>query len=100
MHPRMHALRDFLAGQQRAQWQAAGKGLGHGDQIGLDAIMLVSKPASRTSQPALNLVRNQQRTVLSCQLAGSLNKALAERTNSAFALNELKADGADGAVKL
>src|SRR5262249_15924831 len=100
MHPWMHALRDFLAGQQRAQRQASGKRLGHGDQIGLNAIVLVSKPAARASQPALYFVRDQQRAMLGRQFACGLHKGLAERTNSAFALNKLKANGTDGAVKI
>src|SRR5579872_6225760 len=90
MHSRMHALRNFLAGQQSPQGQAAGNGFGNGHQIGLDAIMLVTKPASGAPQPALDLVRNQQRMVFLRQPVRRLREPLTHRADSPFSLYELK----------
>src|ERR1051326_3065288 len=61
--------------------------------------MLVGKPLSGTSHAALDFVGDQQRIVLACQFVCCLGKFTAYRPYAAFALDKLKADGADRGVE-
>src|SRR5437763_10632823 len=62
--------------------------------------MLIAKPASRAAQAALDLVGDQQRVVLLRQLVCYFRKLLADWTDAAFPLHELKANAAHGGVEL
>src|SRR5215470_11951640 len=100
VHSRMNALRNFFAGQKRAQWQAASDWFGDGHQVRLDTVMLVGKPASGTSQPALDFICNQQRIVFLRQPMRRLRELCAHGADSPFSLYKLKADGANGVIKI
>ena len=67
---------------------------------GLNAVMLVGEILPGASQAALNFVEDQQRSGAVAELSRGLQKFRAERTDSAFALNRLQANGADAAIKL
>src|SRR5262249_42211529 len=62
--------------------------------------MLVSKPASGTTKPALDLVRNQQRIMFLRQPMRRLREVFTHGTDSPFSLKELKTDGANRIVKV
>ena len=96
----MHAAGHTIGGKQRAQRKACRERLCDRDDVWLNSVMLVGEILPCATQPALNFVDNQQRSGAVAQLPRSLQKFRAQRTNSAFALNSLQANGADAAVKL
>ena len=100
VHSGMHAAGHAIGGQQRSQRKPCRQRLGDGDDVGLNSVMLVGEILSGTAQSALDFVENQQRSGALAQLPRGLQKFRTERTDSAFALNGLQANGADAAIKL
>src|SRR5205807_3753481 len=100
VHAGMNASGKFFPDQQRAQRKSAGNGLGYGDKVRLNAVMLVGKPASGAAQAALDFIGNQHGIMLAGQPVGGLGKLRADWPDPAFALNKLKADGAHGFIEV
>src|SRR5215469_2668853 len=99
MHAGMNTLCDLLADQQSSKRQSAGNRFGDRDQIGLNSVMLVSEPAAGASEAALDFIGDQQRVVFFRELVRSLSELFADRTYSAFALQELEPDGANSGIE-
>src|SRR5258708_30152541 len=100
MHTRMHAARNPLGGENRAERQAACQRLGDGDHVRQHSVVLISKVASRAAETALNLVEHEQRAALFGKARGEFQKLSIDWTNSAFSLNGLDTHGADAGIKL
>src|SRR5258708_4136677 len=99
MHTRMHAARNPLGGENRAERQAACQRLGDGDHVRQHPIVLISKVASGAAETALNLVEHEQRAALFGKARGEFQKLSIDWTNSAFSLNGLDTHGADAGIK-
>src|ERR1700730_19067944 len=89
-----------FVGEDRAERQAGSEGLGDEDDVRLGGKLLVSEVASSTAQATLNLVSDEEGTVLRGEGAGSIPKGLAHGMYAAFALNGFEDDGANGVVEL
>src|ERR1700730_2973531 len=95
-----NARGDRFVGEDRAERQAGSEGLGDEDDVRLGGKLLVSEVASSTAQDTLNLVSDEEGTVLRGEGAGSIPKGLAHGMYAAFALNGFEDDGANGVVEL
>ena len=96
----VHAAGDAVGGENCAQRQSGGEWFGDGDDVRLEAVVLVGKPASGAAQAALDFVENQQRATALGQLARGLQKFRADRIDAALALNRFQTNGADAAIEL
>src|SRR5208282_6470927 len=90
---------ELLAGNERAEREAACKGLCDGDNIGQRAELLVGEFAAGTAQAALNFVGDQRGVVLSGECPSPLPEFPADREDAALALNRLDHDGANSVVE-
>ena len=89
VHAVEHLVEGLLAHQHGADRHvAAGERLGEQHHVGLDAPVLAGEEFSRTAEPALDLVRDEQRVVAAAQVLGALEVFLV-RQDDALALDRL-----------
>src|SRR5438309_10552571 len=100
VHARMHAGRDAIGREDCAKRQSCGERLGDGHDIGVHAVMLISKISPGSPQATLNFIENQQRSGALAQLPRQLQEFLAQGPDSALALDRLQANGTHAAIKL
>src|SRR5436309_6376563 len=100
VHAGMHAARNAIGREDCAKRQSCGERLGDGHDIGVHAVMLISKISPGSPQATLNFIENQQRSGALAQLPRQLKEFLAEWPDSAFALNCLQANGTHAAIEL
>src|SRR5207245_5278600 len=100
VHAGVHSARDAIRRQDRTQRQARRERLGNGHDVGVHAVMLISKISPGSPQPALNFIENQQRSGALAQLPRQLQEFLAQRPDSALTLNCLEANGTHAAIEL
>ena len=60
---------------------------GHGDDVGLDTVVLMGEELAATSVTALDFVQNQYRIVLCTGLAQGLHKLVGGQLYAAYSLN-------------
>src|SRR5512146_2890554 len=96
----MERLGDFVRCEDSAQRQSTGERLRNGDDVGSDAVVLVSEVAPGAPAAALNLIENQQRTAVRSHFARGGEKFLRNRNDAAFALYSLQANRDDRIVEL
>jgi hypothetical protein len=100
MHSGMHAAGYAIRGKDRSQRQSRSQGLGHSDDVGFYAVMLIGEIAAGAAQTALDFIEDQQSSGAIRQLPCGPQEFLAQRANSPFSLNGLQADGTYAAVEL
>src|SRR5438034_11309251 len=100
VHAGMHAARNAIGREDCAKRQSCGERLGDGHDIGVHAVMLISKISPGSPQATLKFIENQQRSGALAQLPRQLKEFLAEWPDSAFALNCLQANGTHAAIEL
>src|SRR5438270_12692431 len=100
VHAGVHSARDAIRRQDRTQRQARRERLGNGHDVGVHAVMLISKRSPGSPQATLNFIENQQRSGALAQLPRQLQEFLAQRPDSALTLNGLKANCAHAAIEL
>src|SRR5206468_1387290 len=100
VHAGMHAARNAIGREDCAKRQSCGERLGDGHDIGVHAVMLISKISPGSPQATLNFIENQQRSGALAQLPRQLQEFLAQRPDSALTLNGLKANCAHAAIEL
>ena len=76
--------------ENRAERQSRRERLRDHDDVGLRCKFLIAEVAPSAPEPALNLVGDQNRAVFRRQSARTIPERLADRMNSAFALNRLQ----------
>ena len=74
VHSGMHAAGHPIGGQQRSQRKAGRQRLRHGDDVGLNPVVLIGEVFSGAAQPALDFVENQQRSGAVAQLPRGLRE--------------------------
>jgi hypothetical protein len=94
--PTDHPRRGFLGGEAGAHREAAADPLGRGEDVGLDAVMLVGVEPAGAGDPALHLVEHQHQVALVAEAPQALHEFGAGRADAAFALDRL--DQEAGAV--
>src|SRR5438128_10509047 len=99
VHARMHAARDAIRRQDGTERQARRERLGNGHDVGVHAVMLISKISPGSPQPTLNFIENQQRAGALAQLPRQLQEFLAQGPDSALALNCLQTNRTHAAAK-
>ena len=79
--------------QRRAERQAAGKALGRGNDIRLDAIVHVSVQLSAAAIADLYFIADEKQIIFLAQLCRALDIRLVQRHDTALALHNLHHDG-------
>ncbi len=86
-------VHDGRAAHHARDRQAAAQALGHGDQVGLHAVVLHGEQLARASEAGLHLVGDQQHAVLVAQLAQAGEQGGRHGVKAPFALDGLHDDG-------
>src|SRR3546814_2899101 len=89
MRTDLHPARGLFGGEAGTQRKSAANTLGRRQDVGLDAILLVSIERAGSRDPALHLVENQHQIMLVGKVAQTAHECLGGRTNAAFALDRL-----------
>ena len=94
VHARLDRGGGLLVGDDEAERQTAGDGLGRHHDVGQDHRRgaLVGEVGSRPSDAALRFIGDQQRVVAVGQLARFDNELVGERIDAALALDQLQDD--------
>ena len=92
VHPRLEHLGDLGLGDHHARRDAAGEGLGAGQDVGLDAVVLVGEPLAGAAHAGLDLVEDQQHAALVAQLAQPGEVIRRRDVDAALALDRLDQD--------
>ena len=90
-------VKDFLGGDHAGNRRIArGHAFGHGHEVRLDAVLLVSEPGAGSANAADNLVDMQQDVVFLADFLHALPVALGRFDYAAACGDRLKAQGANG----
>ena len=84
--------------QQAPIGHAVAQGLGHGDDVGPDAVVLEPEPPPGAAEPGLDLVHDQQHVALVAQPADVGQVPGGRHVDPALALDALEQDGGDRRV--
>mmetsp|Transcript_16513 Transcript_16513/g.41202 ORF Transcript_16513/g.41202 Transcript_16513/m.41202 type:complete len:235 (-) Transcript_16513:834-1538(-) len=90
---RPHHVRHVLLHEHRADGQAARQWLGQRHHVGRHAVQLVAPQLAGAPQPALHLVKHQQRARIVAQLAQARQELLLRGRHAALALHRLHKHG-------
>lgn len=85
---------DFGLGDQAAASDAAGQGLGQGDDVGLDLPVLMGIPGAGAAHARLHLVEDQQQIVLVGQFAQTFQVSGGGKIDAPFSLDRFQHDRA------
>ncbi len=88
-------VHDFGAAGDGCNREAAAQALGHGHQVGRDAIVFHGEQFAGTGKAGLHFVGDQQNAVLVADFAQGLHQTDRDRQEAAFALDRLDDDGGD-----
>ena len=89
---------EHRADEHTAHGEAVTDALGHGDEVGADALVLVGEELAGTSVAALNLVEDEHRVVAGAGLACGVHELVGGQLDASHALYALDDDGADVAL--
>src|SRR4051794_40267970 len=89
----LEGLAQALAGDQRADRQAAAERLGGRHRVGHDAGLLERPQRAAAAEAALDLVVEQRRAVGVARLARGVQQLVGQRPHAALALDRLEQDG-------
>src|SRR5262249_4521048 len=97
---RAEGWRHSVGGEQSTQWNAEAERFRERQNIGPDAELFIVEVAARTSNAALDLVKDQERPMPVTQLARRLQERLAAGMNATLSLQRLDNDGANAVVEV
>ena len=98
MGARTEGRRHLAAGPAGAHWQAVTEGLGHRDDVGLQALRLEREPVAGPPEPGLDLVEHQQRAPVGAELAHAGQVVRRRGDDAALPLDRLDQHRRGGAV--
>jgi hypothetical protein len=91
-------LAQALAGDQRADRQAAAERLGGGQRVGDDAGLLVGPQRAGAREADLDLVEDERGAVRVARLAAARSASVGDRVHARLALDRLEQDGGGAVV--
>ena len=99
MHPRRDARSDRFRGENGAQRKAGCKGLGNQNNVGPGRKLLIGEVAASAAGSALNFVSIQKSAVLNGKRPSAVPEFVADRIDSAFALERFQKNATNGVIK-